>query len=71
MSIERTDDYRQGYLDCLRVLASFAVMVIHVCSQNIYHTNVNTGSWIVFSVYDGFFRWGGSYFLNDKWVNFP
>lgn len=33
------------YLDYLRVLATFAVILLHVSAQNWHETNVNTYQW--------------------------
>ena len=63
---------RETYLDCLRIMATFAVMILHLASQNWYAVEVGTYEWRVFSFYDGMVRWAvpvfvmisGALFLN-------
>ena len=48
---------RIAYLDNLRVVATFAVIMIHVAAQNWYSQDVNTTAWKVFNFYDSVARW--------------
>lgn len=48
---------RIAYLDNLRVVATFAVIMIHVAAQNWYSLDVNSFEWQVFNAYDSVFRW--------------
>lgn len=63
------------YLDILRILASFAVISIHVSTQNFDNFSVDTYEWGAFNVFDSLSRWAvpvfcmisGTLFLNkDK-----
>lgn len=44
--------HRTIYLDHLRVLATTAVMMVHVSAPNWYSTDVNDYDWKVFNFYD-------------------
>ena len=48
---------RTYYLDCLRVLATFSVMILHISAQNWYSTDVISFEWNVFNFYDSIVRW--------------
>lgn len=60
------------YFDHLRILATVAVMMLHVAAANWYTTDVNGIDWAVFNFYDSIVRWGvpvfvmisGALFLN-------
>lgn len=62
------------YLDILRILASFAVISIHVSTQNWDNFTVDTYEWGAFNVFDSLSRWAvpvfcmisGSLFLNNE-----
>ncbi len=62
------------YLDYLRVLATFAVILLHVSAQNWHETNVNTYQWQIFNFGDSISRWcvaafvmiSGALFLNRR-----
>lgn len=54
---------RETYLDCLRVLATFAVMILHLVSQNWYTVETGTYEWNVFYLYDAFVRWAVPVFV--------
>lgn len=45
------DKQREYYLDILRILASFAVIVIHVSSQNLHAVEMGSLEWTVFKSY--------------------
>lgn len=51
------------YFDYLRVLATMAVIFLHVAAQNWYDTDVNTLNWHVFNIYDSIVRWGVPIFI--------
>ncbi|WP_026653811.1 acyltransferase [Butyrivibrio proteoclasticus] len=63
---------RKTYCDYLRIVATFAVIVLHVSATNWYGTNVNEFAWKTFNIYMSIVRWGvpifvmisGSLFLN-------
>mgnify|MGYP003312030345 CR=1 FL=1 len=48
---------RKTYLDYLRVLATLAVMIIHISAQNWYRVDVNSSQWRLFNFYDAIVRW--------------
>lgn len=51
------------YFDYLRILATIAVIFLHVAAQNWYTTDVNTLNWHVFNIYDSIVRWGVPIFI--------
>lgn len=65
---------RKIYLDYLRVFAIFAMIILHVSSQNWACINVNNFAWRVFNFFDGIVRWcvpvfvmiSGNLFLNNE-----
>ena len=63
------------YADIIRILSTFAVIVLHVASSKWYETPVNEYSWQIFNIYDSLTRFcvplfvmlSGMFFLNpDK-----
>ena len=65
---------RVVYLDVLRILATFAVITIHVCTQNWNRVPLNSYEWNVFNIYSSFSRWAvpifvmisGALFLDNR-----
>ena len=63
---------RKVYCDYLRLVATFAVVFIHVAASNWSNVDVNGMQWQVFNIYDSLVRWGvpifvmisGALFLN-------
>ena len=63
---------RKVYCDYLRLVATFAVVFIHVAASNWSNVDVNEIQWQVFNIYDSLVRWGvpifvmisGALFLN-------
>lgn len=63
---------RTAYFDYLRVLANYAVIVIHVVALGIYVFDVSSSDWKVLNFYTSIFRWcvpvflmiSGALFLN-------
>lgn len=51
------------YLDYLRVFATFAVMILHIASQNWYTTDVNGFEWQVSNFFDSIVRWSVPVFV--------
>ena len=49
---------RLVYLDYLRVFSAFAIIVLHVAGQNWNKVDVNSGTWIVFEIFDSIVQWG-------------
>ncbi len=74
--MERDDPVaeRIGYFDLLKVVAAYAVVILHVSAQNWYKADINSAEWKVFNVYDSMVRWSvpvfvmisGALFLNGK-----
>lgn len=72
MQSEGLRQQRTVYFDYLRVLATFAVIILHVSAQNWYKTDVNSFEWQVFNFFDSIVRWAvpifvmisGALFLN-------
>ena len=62
------------YIDFLRVLAVFAVMMIHVCSYGFFNYNVYSSEWQTVNFYNSLSRWAvpvfvmisGVFFLNPQ-----
>ena len=54
---------RTVYLDYLRLIASLAIIILHVSAQNWYNTEPSTHEWQVFNTYDSFVRWGTPVFV--------
>ena len=63
---------RTTYFDYLRILATFAVIVLHVSASNWSFVDVNSAAWKTFNFYNGISRWcvpvfvmiSGALFLN-------
>ena len=70
----RPQTERTAYFDWLRVAAALAVMMIHVCAQHWYDTDVNGAAWRSFDVIDSlascavpiFVMISGALFLNRE-----
>ena len=54
---------RTIYFDHLRVLATAAVMMLHVAATNWGAVDVNGSDWMVFNFYDSIVRWGVPVFI--------
>lgn len=73
LSIDRHTE-RIAYLDYLRVVATFAVMILHTAAQNWYTMDAKSYEWNVFNFYDSIVRWcvpvfvmiSGALFLKRK-----
>lgn len=63
---------REIYLDILRIMATFAVIIIHIAAQNWHKVDINSYEWKAFNIYDSIARWSvpvfvmisGALFLN-------
>jgi surface polysaccharide O-acyltransferase-like enzyme len=70
----RTGEGRVAYADLLRVLATAAVVVLHISAGWLDQTQVGSGAWTVFCTYDGLVRWcvpmfvmlSGAFLLDPK-----
>lgn len=54
---------RTIYFDYLRVMATLAVIMLHMSAQNWYVSDVNGYNWQVFNLYDSIVRWGVPVFV--------
>ena len=62
------------YIDLLRILSIFAVIVLHVSAIRWYSTNVASNNWLILNIYDSAVRWcvpvfimiSGVFFLNPN-----
>lgn len=54
---------RETYFDYLRIMATFAVMVLHTTAQNWYAVEAGTFEWKVFCFYDACVRWSVPIFV--------
>ncbi len=54
---------RVAYFDLLRVLASFAVVILHLSAQNWGTLGAESTAWRVFNFYDGMVRWAVPVFV--------
>jgi len=61
---------RVVYLDILRIVATFAVIILHTAASKWYETPVNTFNWQVFNIYDSLVRWCVPIFLMISGVFF-
>ena len=66
------------YADLLRIIATFAVIVLHVSASKWYDTPVKDFNWQIYNLYDSLVRWAvpifvmlsGMFFLNpEKFVS--
>ncbi len=74
----KEENSRKIYLDFLRLIATYAVVISHICASPWYTRDVHSQIWQVFNVYESITRWGvpiflmisGTLFLNsDKPLN--
>lgn len=61
MSTEKTD--RKTYIDLLRILACFSVIMLHSSSQYWYELSVTDFRWMICNTYDALFRFGVPVFV--------
>ena len=62
------------YADLLRIIATFAVIVLHVSASKWYDTPVKDFNWQIYNLYDSLVRWAvpifvmlsGMFFLNPE-----
>lgn len=54
---------RKIYCDYLRIIATFAVVVLHVSASNWCSTDVNGMEWQAFNFYDSIVRWSVPIFV--------
>ena len=60
LSMEQTQPQRIAYFDVLRILATFAVIVLHLSAQHWADTDVYSRAWQAFNLYDSAVRWARS-----------
>lgn len=63
MEENRIQPERLCYPDYLRVLAAFAVVLLHTAAQNWTARDVNSSAWLAMNFYDGLTRWGVPVFV--------
>lgn len=51
------------FLDYLRLIAAFAVIVVHIVAQKWYSTSVDSLEWQIFNCYDSIVRWAVPVFV--------
>lgn len=51
------------YFDYLRIIAIFAVIVLHIAGHNWHGTDVNSFEWQMINIYDSIVRWGVPVFV--------
>lgn len=76
MDTKKSEEKRERfvYIDCLRVLATFGVIVLHVSSWNWSSAIIGGVEWKVLTFYNGLVRWcvpvfvmiSGALFLGRK-----
>ncbi len=67
-------DSRKEYIDLLRIIACFAVIVIHIASENLYDLDFSSKEWMILNFYNGitrfcvpvFFMISGALFLGGR-----
>lgn len=57
-----SSERREIYYDCLRIVATFAVMILHIATQN-SGVDAETFEWKVFNFYDSMVRWAVPVFV--------
>ena len=63
MSSDKKLVERIEYFDVLRILATFAVIVLHLSAQNWANVNVSSRAWFAFNLYDSAVRWAVPVFV--------
>ena len=58
-----TDQNRAYYLDVLRIIATLAVIMLHVSAQNWDTVDVHSFAWHVFNFFDSLVRWAVPVFI--------
>ena len=61
--MEQTRPQRIAYFDVLRILATFAVIVLHLSAQHWADTDVYSRAWQAFNLYDSAVRWAVPVFV--------
>lgn len=68
------DKSRTAYFDYLKIIATFAVVVIHTVAKKWYSAGVESTEWQILNLYDSLSRWAvpifvmvsGALFLDEK-----
>ncbi|MBR5329807.1 MAG: acyltransferase family protein [Firmicutes bacterium] len=58
-----TDQNRAYYLDVLRIIATVAVIILHVSAQNWDAVDIHSFAWHVFNFFDSLVRWAVPVFI--------
>ncbi len=59
----KKENIRKTYLDFLRLIATYAVVISHICASPWYTLDVHSQTWHIFNVYESITRWGVPIFL--------
>ena len=54
---------RVAYLDVMRIIAAFAIVVIHASTETWNNTSINSAAWNAMNIYDSVVRWGVPVFV--------
>ena len=63
MSENSSGPQRVAYFDVLRILATFAVVALHLSAQHWADTDVSSNAWQAFNLYDSAVRWAVPVFV--------
>lgn len=63
MEHNRDLEQRMEYFDYLRILATFAVMMLHISAHNWYLADVRSWQWNTLNIYDSMVRWAVPVFV--------
>ncbi len=63
MITDRENSVRLDYLDALRTVACFAVVMLHVAALNTYHVDFRSHEWNIFMFYESIVNWAVPVFV--------
>ena len=67
---KRCTNDRVEYLDILRIIATIAVVAIHVLAKGWYENDITTFKWQIYNVFFGIVRWAVPIFVMISGVLF-
>lgn len=56
-TVQQRNSSRIAYLDNLRAIAAFVVVLVHVAAQNWYSVDISSLTWMIFNLFDSAGRW--------------
>lgn len=62
-NLVRGVNVRYEYIDYLRIISTFAVVVLHVSAQNWYTTDITSKEWNILNLFDSMVRWSVPVFV--------